>query len=200
MASGLTAGPSKEKARVMDEKQILSEHSLRYRRNTLAICFVTTVLLVVPGIDLKNLSIFGVSADSINTNPAIWIWGIVVVLLAFNIIMFLIYAVTEAHSWIFSKKTSNLHPLWYEATKVFPLKFFYKPIHGAVTIKKMNHDDLEYTIYELDDKAIAVRMPIRIENIVNTKIAVRRMVWVEFGIPLVWTLGLAVFAVKMQLT
>lgn len=88
----------------MDENQILSEISLRYRRNTIAICFVLTVLLAVPDIDISGLTVFGMGISDKSETAELWVWGIILLLFAYQSLMFCIWAIPDAISWTADKK------------------------------------------------------------------------------------------------
>lgn len=77
----------------------LSERTLRYRRNLLAICFVISILVFYSEITLEDASLFGVSIQGGDANSAIIIWTIITILLLYQFIVFLIYCRIDYNTW-----------------------------------------------------------------------------------------------------
>ena len=173
------------------EGNTLSEISLRYRRNTIAICFILTILLVVPNIEVASLSVLGVKIKDQSSTAVVWVWTIILVLFLYQFIVFCIYAIPDARLWTATIKEKH-RGVWYEMTDFWFLRMFRnlqdrKPFRRTITADgRIQYEPLMHA--KTFHGQILSRFVVEKE-----KNAFKRMIYFELGFPLVWTIVLLVY-------
>ena len=80
-------------------EDILSEPALRYRRNTLAACFVIVALAMVPDINYSNASVFGLKLGGTEETVRTTLWVILSILFVYHGGTFLTHAIPSYIAW-----------------------------------------------------------------------------------------------------
>ena len=169
----------------MDHEQPLSELGLRYRRNTLAILFILTVLLVVPDVQVGKLSVLEVSIEGGTPYAEFWVWMIIFILLGYQLCMFLAYAVPDAQKWVADMKEERRH-IWFEMTEFWPARWI-RDTQGTELHKSLNNDGrFEYRILNIAKNSQISGMTVPTHFVRSHVMAFHRMLGIEFGIPVGW--------------
>ncbi len=176
----------------MDENQILSEISLRYRRNTIAICFVLTVLLAIPDIDISGLTVFGMGISDKSETAELWVWGIILLLFAYQSLMFCIWAIPDAISWTADKKEQR-YAVWFEMTDNCLMKIFRNVKPWSLTTRKVRGREIQFIFIDEQNNNEVYNEVYGINVVKNIKTAFYRMIFVELGFPIMWIVSLFVF-------
>lgn len=191
--------PEPEDAAIRDP---LSETTRRYRRNLLAVCFVISVFWFYPEINLGNASLFGISIKGNGSNSGRLIWALILVILAYHLIMFLLYSRTDFKIWSFQIK-DRYSPSWLMLFGFSPPKFIRKRIRQLenpntelLIEEDKNIFTLRFTTYDSQQRKsrsqTSMQTPIRIIKVVRIKFCT--FLVVEFGLPILYAVVSVVFA------
>lgn len=81
------------------KKEILTARALDYRRNTIAIVTVLSALYLLPNIDFKELSFFGIRPSANMLDPKQLVLNCAWALLIYHLIFFIYYAWRDFRVW-----------------------------------------------------------------------------------------------------